>query len=242
MDKRLLKLAFVFLFAGAITLTSNIPILKMIGVDANFTLAVMLAPVFGALLGPALGIGTIVLSQLFGLTAGTIQFDSALAVASFMPIVGALFYFGSLRKNKWATIALPALAIVAFLAHPIGRSVWYYSLFWTLPIGVSLFKKPLDKLLGRFDLARVYLYALGAVFVDHSVGATIYLYALSIPAAAWIASIPLVPFERLLFAGGITVNYVVIYSILQKLKQKNVQLVAVLEPPLTQTVGVGKKR
>ena len=57
----------------------------------------------------------------------------------------------------------------------------------------------------------------GATFTAHAVGSVAFLYAFNIPAATWMALIPVVAFERGLFALGIAGSTVALNTALDKL-------------------------
>lgn len=112
--------------------------------------------------------------------------------------------------NSTVLIA-PALAIIAFNLHPIGRTVWYYSLFWTIPYLVL-------PLTNRFLLLR----SLGSTFTAHAVGGAVWIWAFNMPASVWQSLIPIVFLERALFALGISASYLLINNILGFLSSKNI--------------------
>ena len=99
--------------------------------------------------------------------------------------------------------------MVVFILNPIGRTVWYYSLFWLIPI-VAYYKR--DNLLAR---------SLGATFTAHAVGGAAWIWAFNLPAVVWKGLIPVVIEERLLFTFGIAATYVAMKYILSYLVSKN---------------------
>jgi len=121
----------------------------------------------------------------------------------------AAWYFGS--KNKFVGLAVPLLAILAFNLNPVGRSAWYFSLYWLIPVACYFIKE-------RFLFAR----ALGATFTAHAVGGAAWVWAFSLPKAVWVGLIPVVAMERAMFAVGIMVTYVAINNILAVLDNKQV--------------------
>ncbi|MCR8433322.1 MAG: hypothetical protein NDP24_03750, partial [Crenarchaeota archaeon] len=66
---------------------------------------------------------------------------------------------------------------------------------------------------------KIYLYSLGATFIDHCVGSVMFLYAFNIPAIYWNMAIPLVIIERALFAGGITLLYLFLRKAIPPLRE-----------------------
>ena len=115
------------------------------------------------------------------------------------------------RKEKIRILVL-VLAIVAFIAHPVGRQIWYFSLFWTIPIIIKLLPKKYGE--------KVFLRSLGATFTAHAVGGAMWNYIVPMTPAAWILLIPMVIFERVLFASGITVSFIGLNTLLDRLDSK----------------------
>jgi len=98
--------------------------------------------------------------------------------------------------------------MVLFALHPVGGQAWVYSLYWLIPVIATFFP---ERLAGR---------ALGATFTAHAVGSVAYLYMFQSTPAFWLALIPVVAVERLLFASGISVSYVALNSLLAKVENK----------------------
>ncbi|MBI2327993.1 hypothetical protein HYU92_06775 [Candidatus Curtissbacteria bacterium] len=113
------------------------------------------------------------------------------------------------RMTSFLVFLVPLIAIISFNIHPIGRSVWYYSLFWLIPVVMWRFKE-------RFLLAR----SLGATFTAHAVGGAIWIWAFNLPAAVWVSLIPVVILERSIFALGISASYIMINNVLAYLASK----------------------
>jgi hypothetical protein len=59
--------------------------------------------------------------------------------------------------------------------------------------------------------------SLGATFTAHAIGGVTFLYAFNLPAETWIALIPVVFLERMLFTGGIALSYVAMNSLVNVL-------------------------
>ena len=66
----------------------------------------------------------------------------------------------------------------------------------------------------------IFLRSLGATFTAHSVGGAMWNYIVPMTPGAWIALIPVVIYERLLFAIGIAVSFVILNTLLNKLDAK----------------------
>ena len=125
-------------------------------------------------------------------------------------MVFAAVYFGT--KRKQFGIIVPLLAIAAFMAHPIGRTVWFFSLYWAIPIIAKISPPKYQN--------NIFVRSLGTTFTAHAIGGAIWIYTIPMTAEQWVGLIPVVAYERLLFAAGIAVSYVVINTLLDKLDQK----------------------
>lgn len=201
---------FLVIFSVLAFVGDRINFSKLVGAENQFfTLFQFFGPVAGAFLGPIVG----VLSVLIAEVASKLYMNSSwdiLTILRLAPMLFAAWYFGA-KKDKIIYL-VPILAILAFVAHPVGRQVWYFSLFWTIPIIVKLLpKKYSDK---------AFLKSLGATFTAHSVGGAMWNYLVPMSPAAWIALIPIVIFERALFALGITLSFVSLNTLLDKLDTK----------------------
>lgn len=207
-NKQLLipKIFFMILFACLFIILSKAKLTPIFGTDTNFSASVFFGPIIARLIGIPFGIGAIFLAHIVGWALKLYTIKSALSLLVFMPILWGGIYFTRMFKGDKRLVLLPIVCMIAFILHPIGRTVWYYSLFWLIPIFITKFKKPIDKLLKR-EVLKIYSYSLGTAFVDHSVGSVIYLYFMKIPAKFWIMAMPFTIVERLIIAGGITFTY-----------------------------------
>lgn len=203
--KREANLLFLFLFTIVGYIGLQIPFTKLAGSNVSFTLFDFFAPIAGAFLGPLLGIASVLTVQIANIAVHQTPLTTG-AIIRLFPTLFAVYYFAVLsRKNgkrEWPILVVPFLAILAFLAHPIGRTVWYYSLFWFIP-ALAYFKK--DWLLAR---------SLGATFAAHAVGGAAWIWAFNLPASVWQNLIPIVIQERLVFALGISASYLIIKQVL----------------------------
>lgn len=192
-DKRIL-FTFLFFVVGLVTL--QIPFTKLVGSNVSFTLFDFFGPIAGAFLGPVLGIISVLTVEIVNYAVKQTPLTTG-AIIRLFPMLFAVWYFGSSKKNWNSNIVLliPILAIIAFVAHPVGRTVWYFSLFWIIPF-LAYLKK--DMLVAR---------SLGSTFTAHAVGGAAWIWALNLPATVWNGLIPVVIAERLLFALGISASY-----------------------------------
>ncbi|MGQ9479416.1 MAG: hypothetical protein ACUVQ0_05265 [Thermoproteota archaeon] len=193
------------------------------GTDFHFSVSVMFGPVISAFLNVYWGTAAIVLARIVGVAVNfyKIKYTSLESALSgwlvFMPIIMGGIYFSKIFKGDKRLIVIPAFSILMFLIHPIGREVWYYSLYWTIPIIIAVFKDKIDSLLGKHmpsiylsSTIKTYTYSLGSAFTDHAIGSIMYLYLMNISAWAWIQAIPFTIVERAIIAAGITFFYFLI--------------------------------
>lgn len=195
---------FLVLFTILALVGMKINFSALVGADSQFfTFYQFFGPIAGGFLG-IWGAVAVLGAQLinFILVGKTV---SAINLLRLLPMIFAALYFGrnGLRgiKDKLG-ITVPILAILAFWLHPVGQQVWYFALFWTIPIIAKLLP---DNLILR---------SLGATFTAHSVGGVLWIWTVPMSATAWIALIPIVAFERGLFALGIAGSYVVFVNVL----------------------------
>jgi hypothetical protein len=94
-------------------------------------------------------------------------------------------------------VIVPGLCIFLFCIHPVGSQAILYTVYWIIPIASYFSMKK-----------NMFFDALCATFVAHAVGSVLWLYTISsMTATLWIGLIPIVFFERLLFAGGMVMVY-----------------------------------
>lgn len=195
---------FIVLFAVLGFGLSQVKFSQLAGANVSFTLFDFFAPISGAFLGLSLGIISVFAVSLTNLLInGNYELGPIIRL---FPTLFAVYYFSLPQKKKDKTmLAIPFVAMVAFLLHPEGRAAWYYALFWLIPIFVY------------FRRSILYLRSLGATFTAHAVGGAVWIWAFNLPASVWQGLIPVVAYERLMFAAGITVSYVVVSWVLKYL-------------------------
>ena len=203
--KNLLFIA-VFVILGFIAL--QIPVTQLEGSRAKFTVYDAFAPIAGSFIGSVPGVIAVFLMQFFNFLAHGAHVDDAGTIIRFFPMLFAVAYFA--RKGVFNLI-VPLIAIIAFIANPIGREVWYFTLFWTIPI-IAYFLRD------RFLLVR----ALGSTFTAHAVGGALWIWAFSLPASVWRSLIPVVIQERLLFTFGIAASLIILTNLLGVLEKRKI--------------------
>jgi len=202
------NILFIVIFTVLGFITLQIPITQLEGSKAKFMVYDAFAPVAGAFIGNLPGVIAVFLMQFINFLAHGAVIEDAGTIIRFLPMLFAVLYFA--KKGKFNLI-LPAIAIVTFIAHPIGRTVWYFALFWTIPI-IAYFLRD------RFLLAR----ALGATFSAHAIGGALWIWFFALPAPVWISLIPTVALERIFFALGIAVSFVLVNNVLAFLEKKRI--------------------
>ena len=198
----------LFVILGFVAL--QIPFTHLAGSKATFTAFDFFGPIATGFIGTIPGIIAVFLMQFLNFLLHGAKIVDAGTIIRFFPMLFAAFYFSKKRRTD---IIIPIIAILAFTLNPIGRTVWYFSLFWLIPIIAHFFRE-------RFIIAR----ALGATFTAHAVGGALWIYAFHLPASVWNSLIPIVIAERALFAVGIAASFVLLNNLIhfagaRKLKQ-----------------------
>ncbi len=205
------KLIFLTLFTILAFISLQVPFNKLAGSNVSFTLFDFFAPIAGAFLGPMYGIVSVFAVMVVNNLMKDVPWTTG-TIIRFFPTLFAVYYFAQISKKgtgKWI-LAVPILAIFAFLAHPNGRQVPYYTLFWLMPVIAYKFR------------ANLWMKSLGATFTAHSVGGAAWIWAFNLPAAVWHSLIPVVISERLLFTTGIAVSFIITQKVLAFLAAKHV--------------------
>lgn len=204
MDRKKILFALIFIVVGFIFL--QIPVNQLAGSNVSFTLFDLFAPMTAVFLGPVVGIVSVFAMTVVNLVYSGGEFTTASIIRLF-PILFAVYYFT--RKDR-SNIVIPALAMIAFWFHPVGREVWYFALFWLIPI-VAYFKRDI-----------LFIRALGSTFTAHAVGGALWIWFVGLPASVWISLIPVVAMERLLFAAGISASYIILNNAVFYLESRHI--------------------
>src|SRR3989344_4570088 len=151
---------FLVIFSVLVFVGDRINFSALVGADNQFfTLFQFFVPVAGAVLGPVFGAISVVFAELIDFFVVGKE-ASLLNLLRFTPMLFAAYYFGSKKRNL--SIIVPLIAIAAFVLHPVGRHVWFFTLFWTIPI--------IAKILPKKYSNSVIAKSFGATFTAHSVG------------------------------------------------------------------------
>lgn len=201
------RLAFLTLFILLVLVARRINFSSMIGAQAQyFTLFQFFGPIAGAFLGPLVGAVAVLTASL----SDYLIFGSSFSLFDLLrltPMVFAAIYFGTRKRGSKFTAVIPLICMALFIAHPVGRQAWLYSMYWLIPIAIKLVPK-LDKLFFR---------SLGATFTAHAVGSVAFIYTIPMSPEAWLALIPIVAIERLAFSLGITGSFIGMNALLNTL-------------------------
>jgi hypothetical protein len=209
------RVLFVFLFVLFVFIGKRINFSALVGADNQFfTLFQFFGPIAGGFLG-LFGVVAVLFAQIIDMLVVGKAFTLVNVVRLAPMLFGALF-FGLVWKkrelNRFVLVSVPVICIVLFVMHPVGGTVWYFSLYWLIPVIVALLpNKVPGKLLWR---------SYGATFMAHAVGGAIWVWTVPMAAEQWIALIPIVAFERFLFGLGIAGSYVLVNSVLDYAVEK----------------------
>ncbi|MAG15696.1 hypothetical protein CMO88_01400 [Candidatus Woesearchaeota archaeon] len=204
------KLFFAFLFVALVFVSTKINFAQLVGQENQFfTVFQFFGPIAGGILGSLFGALIVLTALTTNFIVNLVNNSSSFELVTLLrilPMVFAAYYFGTRRKH--ISLVVPLIAIALFVAHPVGQQVWYFTLFWTIPIIAKFFQK------------RLFLRSLGATFTAHSVGGAIWIWTVPMAPEAWIALIPVVIIERLLFASGISISFVAANTLLARVESK----------------------
>src|SRR3989344_215704 len=201
---------FLLIFSILVFIGDKVNFSRLVGANNQFfTLFQFFGPVAGAFLGPVVGVLAVLIAEVASKIVNHAAFD-LVTILRLTPMLFAAWYFGT-KKDKLSFL-VPIAAIILFVAHPVGRQVWFFALFWTIPIVIKLLPKKYGE--------KAFLRSLGATFTAHAVGGAMWNYIVPMTPAAWIALIPIVIFERLVFASGITISYVGLNTLFDRIDSK----------------------
>jgi len=200
------RLVFIAIFTVLVLIGKQINFSPLVGAENQFfTLFQFFGPIAGGFLGAIFGAIAVLFAELIDFFIVGKE-ASLVNILRLTPMIFAAYYFGTKKKN-WG-VAVPVIAILAFILHPVGREVWFFTLFWTIPI--------IGKLLPKKYSNNVLVKSYGATFAAHAVGGALWIWTIPMTATQWIALIPIVLVERFLFGAGIAVSYVTFNVVLDK--------------------------
>lgn len=205
------KLIFwaTFTILGIISL--QVPFSYLLGSSTKFTLFDFFAPIVGSFIGTPWGILSVFLMQLINFLIHGATLSDPGNIIRIFPTLFAVSYFA---RKRYSNIIIPALAMLVFNLHPIGRSAWQYSLLWLIPIAA------------HFLRGNLLLRSLGSTFTAHAVGGALWVWTFGLTRELWLSLIPIALTERMLFAGGITIIYILLINILYHLSRDKILLIS----------------
>jgi len=136
------KLALVCIFAALYAAFSLVSLFPIIGAVGRFiTLATVLAPIMGMLLGPYLGV---LATSIGGFVGWTATQSGAFSFVSFIPGSSSAFTAGLLTNGKRTVSAIFYLILFLPMAFfPIIGPAWLYPLYlWLQLVGVIVLISP----------------------------------------------------------------------------------------------------
>jgi len=155
-----------------------------------FSLSNMATPLIAVLSNSA---GALGFFSFLGLARVVVFGFSLVQCANFIP--GLLASLSFVPKYRFLQLVVPVVSMVLFIAHPVGKGAWLYTLYWLIPIAIY------------FTNNKIYTQSLAATFVAHAAGSVFFLYARPMTSAVWLALIPVVAYERLVLALGTALIY-----------------------------------
>lgn len=205
-------LLLIVIFASFAVVASAIPVSALWGKSGQtFTLFEFMGVLPAAFLGPVLGIAAIVLAKFTSAFAFGSSIDAVFLLRLLPPAIAAYFfatYKSGTGFSRAIQVLVPLACMALFMAHPVGAEAWVYSLYWLIP-----------PILALAPAQNVYFRSLGATFTQHAIGGVVWIYFVNpLTPAVWLALIPVVAVERLLFASGISISYVVTNAIVSRVQ------------------------
>ena len=153
---------------------------------------------FGALIAPTIGFfaGPSACLGVWLIRTAALLCEKASLGAFFVYIptlCGALVLSSPSRALK---VLIPLLCMILFIAHPVGRSSWIYTLYWLIPLGIGCISSP-----------SVIARSIASTYTTHAVGSTLFLYSRTTSPDFWLMLVNQVWYERLCYALLLTACY-----------------------------------
>ncbi len=139
------NIALIAVFAPWYTIFTFWPLFPVIGASGSFiTMAVIMAPLIGIIIGPYLSVLSVALGGIIGLSLG--QIGGPFGPLSFVPHAATTFCSGMLYNGKRMTCAVTyAFLLVVFALYPVVGPVWLYPYFvWMQIVGLVILVSPLQ--------------------------------------------------------------------------------------------------
>lgn len=138
------KIALVSCFASLYAVFGLWPLFPVVGaVGRNITVAAIMAPLIGVILGPYIGVLTVLIGGIVGLSMAQI---GPFGPLSFLTGVSAAFCSGMLYERRRLICAVAYLTLLLIFAfYPVVGPAWLYPYFiWLQVIGFIVLVSPLQ--------------------------------------------------------------------------------------------------
>jgi hypothetical protein len=115
--------------------------------------------------------------------------------------IGALYFKAALAHSSSLTskimrILAPLACMALFVSTSVGSQAWVYSLYWLVPVVITLLPH-----------RSIFLSALASTFMVHAIGSVLFILSTPMVPAFWLGLLPIVALERCMIAAGITGLY-----------------------------------
>jgi len=138
------KIALISVFASLYAVFGLWPLFPVVGTAGkNITVAAIMAPLIGVILGPYIGVLTVVIGGIVGLSMAQI---GPFGPLSFLTGVAAAFCSGMLYERRRVICAVVYLILLLIFAfYPLVGPAWLYPYFmWLQVIGFVVLVSPLQ--------------------------------------------------------------------------------------------------
>jgi len=170
-----------------------------------FSLSSLYLPFTGLFLNPYYIFNIFIVKVIYILLFSKVNFLSLTLL--YLPGFASSLYLST--NSKLYKLFIPILSMILFINNPIFFSVKSYSLYWLIPIFVSI-----------FNIKSIFLRSLAATFVAHAVGTMISIYSGQL-SCNLINQIKLIIFfEKILFAALMSISYYLVCSLNVYIKEK----------------------
>ena len=191
---------FLVLLAG-----THVTLVKIIGTSTSMLTGIAcIFPVLGALLPLSLVSGSIfsclALKFLIKGLPFTLGLPTIFATLAWTCSTNATRNLYAKIGDLFFHLVLPAMCMTIFMLHPLSQTAWPYALYWLIPPALWILRT-------YANINCVFFAALASSFIAHATGSILWVFFRPLPAAQWLALIPVVAMERLALAICATATY-----------------------------------
>ena len=109
-------------------------------------------------------------------------------------------------EGVFLNIIVPLGCLMVFVLHPsVGYGFWF-GFYWLIPVLLHVMQ--LTKIINR----SIFITAIKSTLVAHAVGSVMWCYFVPMTPERWLALIPIVAVERLVFASGMVIAHRILKS------------------------------